>query len=221
MMFLLEKDGKRSAYVMTGKYTGLHTNPSNNHSGKTEYYVVAAYVKALYDMSNCTDIDRAKVFTSSYAVKNVTPSSLYGNNSQRQPELWYAAGNKIYTSVLPTTNTGEKVARSKLVFTFPEEEEVTHMIWMKEACTSTGGSGYIFWNYDQNGVPTYPKDYSTNNMMTVATWNESTEEGRVYAIPRMFPGTGVLLNSPTTPENQFVLSVGGFGKITAICLRNN
>jgi hypothetical protein len=172
--------------------------------------------ESIFDLSGCTDIRFATVWTNSY----ITNRKGYGGTNRVQPEFWYGVGNKIYSAALPLNTVGNATAKSTLAFEFSPDETITHMLWTQDANAGSGQPGYIFWDRNPDGSPAYPADdLSTNNMMTVVTYNESTGEGKVYAIPRAFPGTGVLLNSPRSPENEFVFSYGGFGRITAVCLR--
>ena len=199
VLALLEKDGKRYGYIVGGAGGDYYQNNVKGY--------------AIFDLSNCTDINKSTVWANSFITDRT--AAQYGRGSNpKQPEFWYAVDNKIYTATL-SINATEGTPSATQVFTFPEDEKITHMHWCVE-----DGSGYTFWNVDNGGKPVsrYP-EYSTNNMMTVVTWNEDTEEGKLYAIPRAFAGSGRFLNSPATPENPFVFQLGGFGEITAIAVR--
>ncbi len=190
--------GKRSLYIFTGKNGG-----NTLFSGES-----------IYDMSNCTDFDRSTVWANSY----ITNRNYWGNNNGNQPEFWYAVDNKIY-AVTPTFGTTGGAPTAKLVFTFPEGENVTIMDWHKGFYQY----GYMFSRWDNNGNPVWMTNggqrSGMNQQMTVTTWDGT--EGRVYAIPRLFPGTGQFLDPPATPENDVVFQQGGFGEITAIFHRQN
>lgn len=212
MWLLAEKTtGKRFIYILRI----LEDDPWN-----------AAYGGNIVDMSQCTDFDKSTAWACSVR----TTSAPFGG-SFSQPEFYYAVGGKIYVVMLPQERqqpgTSATMATSKLVFTLTDpNEEITHLRWHLE-------NGSVFYERDVNGMPKFPHTTrgfsSRNRMMTVGTYNNSTQEGKVYAVPRYDAGRGTLLpdsdpndaiENPTTPDNPYVGQWGGFGKITAIGVRD-
>ncbi len=188
-VWILEKGGHRYAYVFS---LGTGTGTANKTRGSK-----------IYDMSGYTDFDQSTIWANSY----ITTRNNYGNTNQSQPELYYAVGNKIYCAILPYGSSSAR-PESKLVFEFPEGEDVTTMRWHIEYGYS---SLFSAWNGDN---PVWFTGNSCNNLLTVATWDGT--DGKIYAIPRIFAGAGQLLNDPQNPENPLVFQQGGFGEITAI-----
>ncbi len=189
--------GKRSLYIMSGAEGDGAGTP-----------VMTG--EAIFDMSNCTDFDRSTVWANSH----ITTRNNYGHTNTVQPEFWYAVDNKIY-AVTPNFGDTGGAPTSQVVFTFPEDEKVTIMDWS----INQYQFGLIFHQWTPSGNYQSMAGGIMNNMMTVATWDGT--EGRVYAFPRAFHGTGQFLNAPATPENEFVFMQDGFGEITAIHHRQN
>ncbi len=147
---------------------------------------------ARFDMSGCMDLDRA----TGYAC------------SRNYREFYYAVGNKIYSVILTPDTTpapGEGGALGSVFESFATTdpgEVITHMDF--NMCYYTGSVP----------VPDRPNPIDAdNNLMTIATWNATTKEGKVYGIPRAYEGSGIFA------PGEFVHEWGGFGRITAICVR--
>jgi hypothetical protein len=154
-------------------------------SGNWDFQLVCRGVER-FDMSNCDDIANATCYVC----------------SQDYREFFYAAGNKIYAVIL---NPGE-IPQSKIVFeTTDPGEVITHMDF--DQCMN----GYTYWSYSSPDRPNM--ELSFNNLLTIATYNTSAAEGKVYAIPRQHAGSGEFASK------EFVREWGGFGRITAINIR--
>ncbi|MDR1755454.1 MAG: hypothetical protein LBR65_00625 [Culturomica sp.] len=220
-----------------GRWTAAWVLKEKN-SGKRYCYLVrnansvspyAAYGGAIMDMSGCTDFDKSTAWTTSLKTTGAT----YGRNPGNS-WLYYAVGNKVYAVEIrsedqssgdaPLTPTAEHV------FSIPAEEEITHLRWHLE-------NGSVFYSRNNENRPQFnyngtnyatPYIYtSRNRLLTIASYNSGTQEGKIYAVPCPAPAGGYLVGdgvSATTPDDpvwgQYIGQWGGFGKIIALGYRS-
>lgn len=154
-----------------------------------KYYVCEIAGKTLsgtkvYDMSECIDLDKA----SSYAF------------SEAYSEFYYSVGDKLYVAILNTDTPGSRITFNK----FGDNEVVTHILMHK-------GDGKTTWNEKPDGAPQW-RD-SENNLISVATYNSLTKEGKVYSLPIQYGGDGGIA------ADKYIHSYGKFGRITAIATK--
>jgi hypothetical protein len=145
----------------------------------------------IFDLSGCLEIDRATNFL-----------TLTGSGR----ELFYTVDNTLYVAVLVT---GAGVAFNRSVYSVPEGEVITHMI----AHLHWDNNGKTYWSVDNRRNPEQRisgGELEPGNLITIATHNAATGEGKVYALPRSNPGAGTIAG-PT-----YVSIWGGFGRITSI-----
>ena len=145
--------------------------------------------KFIYDMSGCTDLDKA----TSYAFSN------------KYDEFYYAVDNKIYVAILNKSNS----FTSKITHEFAAGEKVTHLLMHNGDWGYA--NGYTTWNENGDGTPMWIE--SKDNLLTAATYNASCKEGKVYTLPIQYGGSGKFA------AEKYINSYGGFGRITAIALR--
>jgi len=125
-------------------------------------------------------------------------------------ELFYTVDNRLYVVILAR---GTGAIHNQLVWSAPQGEEITHII----RHIHVDNTGMTFWSREQ-GVPVLRSSgggasQSGGNLITIVTYNQTTGEGRVYALPRSNPGAG------TIAAPAFRSMWGGFGRITAITQR--
>ncbi len=213
-----------SVWVLSEKGTGKrYCYLIRNENAVSPY---GNYGAAIFDMSGCTDFDRSTAWATSLGrVTNV----VYGMN-QGGSWLYYAVGNKVYAVEMPLANqvpgTAPAIPTAKHVFTLAEGEEITHLRWHLER-------GSVFWKrnsdgkplFDRNGTeqtnPTWTDSWSRNRMLTIASYNSTTKEGKIYAVPCPNPASGDLVaTAPDDPDYGYIGQYGGFGKITALGMRD-
>jgi hypothetical protein len=190
--------GWQSMWLMKDKTTGgLYLYQFQHHNGNpippTNSYLLVGQGIAIFDLSQCVGLADATCYM----------------NSLTQGEFYYAVGNEIRVAVCNQAS-GVMTPVSKTVFTFDPAEKITHMQWY------ISQTGQTFFEMNADEKPRMVT--SMNNLCTVATYNESTGEGKVYAIPRKYAGSGDFLDVPN-PSSEFVSQWGGFGRITAITTR--
>jgi hypothetical protein len=106
------------------------------------------------------------------------------------------------------------VRNNRLVFSAPEGETITHLV----RHIHFDNTGLTFWSRNARREPIGQlsggrMNLNGGNLITLVTYNETTGEGKVYALPRSNPGAG------TIAEPAFISVWGGFGRITAITQR--
>lgn len=138
----------------------------------------------IYDLSNCTDLDKAVCYAFSEA---------YG-------EFYYGVGNKLYVAILNTDVPVCRVAYDK----FGPDEMVSHVLMHK-------GDGATTWGEKPDGTPLW-RD-SENNLLSVATYNDKTKEGKIYSLPIQYGGDGGIA------ADKYVHTYDKFGRITAIATK--
>ena len=179
----------RSAWLLRDKSSGKPYVYELETTGDRSPYNFQVQGLEIFDMSNCTDLANATCYVTTYNYR----------------EFFYAVGNKIYVSIL---TSGVPAPNARVVFeTTNPNEVITHM----ENYLSYGGA-YTYWAYADNGGAT--RTTAKNNQLTIATYNPTTGEGKVYALPRQYAGSGEFA------EREFISEWGGFGRITAICQRD-
>lgn len=181
----------RSIWLLRDKTTGkLYIYELQTTEDRNNDWVFTVRGLNIFDMSNCAELENATCYTSTYNFR----------------EFYYAVGNKIYASIL---SLGVSQPTSKVVFeTTDPNEVITHM----EA--KLNNVGWTYWNPPMPAMGNTLQNISSqNNLITIATYNEATGEGKVYAIPRQYQGSGEFA------AREYVSEWGGFGRITAIALR--
>lgn len=138
----------------------------------------------IYDMSNCVGLDKATCYAFSEA----------------NDEFYYGIGEKLYVAILNTDKPSFHVAYEN----FGENEKVTHVLMHK-------GDGATTWGEKADGTPLW-RD-SGNNLLSVATYNESTGEGKIYALPIQYGGDGGIA------ADKYIRVFDRFGQITAIATK--
>ena len=133
-----------------------------------------------FSAASCPDIRNARFFEGSY----------------RRSVVYYATENKVYPCVIGGSAAGVDPSSA---FTVPAGEEITAMTLFREA-----------WSYytiqNDKTMTVMPEDA---NQLLVATYNASTQEGKVYVLP--ISGNSGALGSADA-ERTFT----GFGRITAL-----
>lgn len=138
----------------------------------------------IYDLSNCTDLDKATCYAF----------------SEGYSEFYYGVGNKLYVAILNTDVPVCRVAYEN----FGSNEVVTHVLMHK-------GEGQTTWGEKPDGTPLW-RD-SGNNLLSVATYNGHTGEGKIYTLPIQYGGDGGIA------ADKYVNTYGPFGRIVAITTR--
>jgi len=125
----------------------------------------------------------------------------YFSCSTGEEVLFYATDSKVYSSTLLVNGT----TSPNLRYTVGNGEVITGM-----RMHIRGGNMYL-------PSLSAPDDYSlrrsmtsANRLLLLSTYNESTKEGKIIAIPLETLGVGGLVTNP-----QYIKTFGGFGKITA------
>lgn len=140
---------------------------------------------SIHDLSNNSDITLSKFYTCSTA-ENV---------------LFYATDTKIYSATLLVdgTNVGN------LRYSVENGEKITGMkIHMRN------GSMYLPSLTDPNDYTQKRSLSSSNRLIVISTYNESTKIGKIITIPIEVLGIGGLVTNPA-----YMRVFSGFGKITA------
>lgn len=155
------------------------------------YDVHGSQGRSIFDLSNCTDIDKA----SCYAF------------SENFDEFYYAVDNHLYVSILNADSPTSTITYDK----FDSREKITHLLIHK------GNNGRTTWSESVNGSTGESEPFwrkSQNNLLSVVTYNEQTREGRVYTLPIQYAGSGGI-----APE-KYVRCYKNFDRITAITMRD-
>ncbi len=132
-----------------------------------------------YSAATCPDIENALCFEGSY----------------KRSVIYYATKNKVYPCVIGGSAVGVNESGA---FTAPAGEEITTMSLFREA-----------WSYyDQQSTEMEVMEEDANQLL-VATYNNTTQEGKVYVLP-------ITGNSGSLGTADADHTFTGFGRITAL-----
>lgn len=145
--------------------------------------------KYINDLSGCIDIDNAKYFTS----------------GKLEDVLYYATDTEIYAAML-----NSRTPLSELRYTAKVGEKITSIkVWSESA------GSIRYKNNDPSDPALYKEMGTTDRMMVITTYNETTKEGKVITIPIVTLGIGGLEES-----TDFHVEYGGFGRILKVGMQN-
>ena len=140
---------------------------------------------SLHDLSGNPEIGQSKFYATSTG----------------EEVLFYATDTKIYASILLVGGA----TNVNLRYTVPAEEKITGM-----QMHIRNGSTYIPSLIDPSDYSLKSSVLSANRLLLISTYNESTKEGKIVAIPLQTVGVGGLATDPA-----YFRTYGGFNKITA------
>lgn len=139
--------------------------------------------KNVFDLSSATEIANAKYFA-----MNIIEDAVY-----------YATDTKVYATAIANIY-------SRVQWEAPAGEKITDIRVWKE-------NGRIdYEEHDPSSTTGFQTTATTNRMMLITTYNESTGEGRIYAVPIVTLGIGGLEQNPA-----YHRVFDGFGRILAVC----
>lgn len=170
----------------TGKIYNYVTEISYNINSENHGKPVA-----IYDFSECPDIDKAIAFTSTHASGSKV--------------LHYATSTDIY-SIQLVDATRFNITHE---YSVNSGEEITNMMCMKGDREISGLTRYIYPGYDE---PFWTQ--SKDKLLALTIYKEAEKEGIIRTLTMSSTTTGAIEKSPLCENNY-----GGFGRITSIAFQ--
>lgn len=169
------------------KSTGKYIGLTISALGSAALKTSGTLGKATFDFSAAAEIANAKYFAT-----NVIEDAIY-----------YATDTRVYATSIYNID-------SKVQWEAPAGEKITGLrVWK-----NYGRIDYE--DHNPNSVTGFLSISTRNRMMLITTYNESTGEGKITAVPIVTLGIGGL-----EPNRAFHRVFGGFGRILTMCPQKN
>ncbi|MBV4358914.1 PKD-like family lipoprotein [Pinibacter aurantiacus] len=188
----------------------------SNMGNKTCLNMEEGYNQKVFAVMKTRDLDQYAVYQLSvlspvngkmgYAVNDISSNPEIGQSkfyteSTQENVLFYATDTKVYSTTLLTGGGTSPLLR----YTVANGEKITGMKMHIKGGRMSLPSLTAPDDYTQRITAT-----SANRLLLLSTYNESTKEGKIIAIPLQTLGVGGLVTDPA-----YIKTYGGFGKITA------